>query len=98
MFSMDPGSVSKQAPWTVADAKARLSHILRCAEQDGPQRIGRRHTFVIVPERLWEERSSRDASVGRWLIEHMPRGYELEIPHRHSDRSTPFAGSDPDAI
>ena len=26
--------------WTVAEAKARLSEILRLAEEEGPQRIG----------------------------------------------------------
>ncbi len=28
--------------WTVAEAKARLSEILRLAEEEGPQRIGAR--------------------------------------------------------
>ena len=27
--------------WTVAEAKARLSEILRLASEEGPQRIGR---------------------------------------------------------
>ena len=84
-------STSSTSPWTVADAKAQLSHILRCAEEEGPQRIGRHRTYVVVPERLWEARSSSEASLGRWLIENMPRGYELDLPSRHSDRGTPFA-------
>ena len=83
--------VGTPVPWTVADAKAQLSHILRCAEREGPQRVGRHRTFVIVPEQLWEDRSSSEVSLGRWLIEHMPRDYELEIPDRHSVRETPFA-------
>ena len=41
--------------WTVAEAKARLSEILRLAEEEGPQHIGKRNTFVVVPERLWQE-------------------------------------------
>ena len=90
-------SVGAPDPWPIADAKARLSHILRCAEQDGPQRIGRHRTFVIVPEQLWEERSSSGVSLGRWLVEHMPRGYELEIAGRDSLREIPFADSGPDA-
>ena len=32
--------------WTVAEAKARLSEILRRAEEEGPQRIGTRKEFV----------------------------------------------------
>ena len=76
--------------WTVAEAKARLSHILRCAEEDGPQRIGTRRTFVVVPERVWRERAQPEVHVGRWLVENMPRGYELELPDRRSGRPVPF--------
>ena len=36
--------------WTVAEAKAKLSEILRLAEEEGPQRIGLRRSFVVVPE------------------------------------------------
>lgn len=84
-------STDTPSPWTVADAKAHLSHILRCAEEEGPQRIGRQRTYVVVPEHLWEARSSPEVPMGRWLVENMPRGYELELPSRHSDRGTPFA-------
>ena len=35
--------------WTVAEAKARLSEILRLAEAEGPQTIGTRRPFVVVP-------------------------------------------------
>ena len=41
--------------WTVAEAKARLSEILRLAEEEGPQRIGARKPFVVVPEHVWRE-------------------------------------------
>lgn len=88
--------------WTVAEAKARLSHILRCAEEEGPQRIGTRKTFVVVPEHVWQERAEPEVHLGRWLIENMPRGYDLELPDRRSDRPIPFidyatdAGADAD--
>ena len=42
--------------WTVAEAKARLSEVLRLAEEEGPQRIGARKCFVVVPEHLWQEK------------------------------------------
>lgn len=83
--------------WTVAEAKARLSHILRCAEEDGPQRIGTRRTFVVVPEHVWRERGEPDVHVGRWLVENMPRGYELELPDRRSSRPIPFVDGGADA-
>lgn len=82
--------------WTVAEAKARLSEILRRANEQGPQRIGVRRSFVVVPERLWREKNSAREPLGRWLIENIPRGLSLEIPReRESRRQTPFAGDDP---
>ena len=45
MVVSEPGRV-----WTVAEAKAKLSEILRLAETEGPQRIGARKPFIVVPE------------------------------------------------
>ncbi len=81
--------------WTVAEAKARLSEILRRANEQGPQRIGVRRSFVVVSERLWREKNSVREPIGRWLIENVPRGLSLEISReRGSRRETPFAGDD----
>ena len=76
--------------WTVAEAKARLSEILRLAEEEGPQHIGRRNTFVVVPKRLWQQQSPPRKPLGQWLVENMPRGIELEVPSRRSNRKIPF--------
>ena len=77
--------------WTVAEAKARLSEILRLAEEEGPQRIGARRSFVVVPERVWEGRTPPGRSLGQWLIENTPRGTDLEIPSRRErGREIPF--------
>lgn len=77
--------------WTVAEAKARLSEILRLAESEGPQRIGARKSFIVVPAKVWAEKEAPRKSLGRWLIEHTPRGDELEIPsRRESGRKIPF--------
>ncbi len=77
--------------WTVAEAKARLSQILRLAEKEGPQRIDVRKPFVVVPERVWKTRSSEPVPLERWLVENTPRGTNLEIPGRHeSSRKIPF--------
>lgn len=83
--------------WTVTEAEARLSQLLRQAEEEGPQRIGAEKTFVVVPEHVWEARSSSPVSLGRWLVENMPRGYELELPDRGSTREVPFADRDSDS-
>jgi hypothetical protein len=34
--------------WTVAEAKARLSELLRRAREKGPQRIGTRVQYVVI--------------------------------------------------
>ena len=84
-----------QRVWTVAEAKARLSEVLRLAEEEGPQHIGRRNTFVVVPKRLWQKQSSLRKPLGQWLVENMPRGTNLEIPSRHEpERAIPFSDGD----
>ena len=80
-----------QHTWTVAEAKARLSEVLRLSEEEGPQRIGRRKSFVVVPAETWEAHVPPRKPLGQWLIENMPRGVNLEIPHdRSSQREIPF--------
>lgn len=81
--------------WRVAEAKARLSEILRLADEQGPQRIGVRRTFVLVSERLWREKAIVREPLGQWLIDNVPRGLNLEIPReRESRREIPFASDD----
>ena len=76
--------------WTVAEAKARLSEVLRLAEEEGPQRIGIRKPFVVVPAKAWEEKTRPRKPLGQWLIENVPRGANLEAPERISHRPIPF--------
>ena len=77
--------------WTVAEAKAHLSEILRLAEEEGPQFISVGKTFVVVSEDEWRERQTdiewrrrvpEPMPMGQWLVENMPRGIELELPDR----------------
>ena len=85
--------VNKTTPnhvWTVAEAKARLSEVLRLAEEEGPQRIGIRKPFVVVPAGVWERTARPRKPLGQWLVEHMPRGTNLEVPDRTSRRPIPF--------
>ena len=85
--------------WTIAEAKARLSEILRLAESEGPQRIGTRRPFVVVPEQVWQEREAPTREpLGQWLIKNMTRGTNLEIPERgrSSRREVPFSDWDDD--
>ncbi|MCY4026157.1 MAG: type II toxin-antitoxin system prevent-host-death family antitoxin [Acidobacteria bacterium] len=80
--------------WTVAEAKARLSEILRRAEEEGPQRIGTRKEFVVVPAHVWDANNEPTQSLGQWLIENMPRGGEIDVPSRHEGRERPVPFAD----
>ena len=81
--------------WTVAEAKARLSEVLRLAQEEGPQRIGRRRAFVVVPAAEWEARARPRPPLGRWLVDNLPRGANLDPPgERGSARAPPFAAGD----
>ncbi len=78
--------------WTIAEAKARLSEILRRASTQGPQRIGTRNRYVVVPEEEWLKLCKPKPPLGRWLLNHMPRGEELDVPNRaEQGRKIPFA-------
>lgn len=81
---MAPRSASKV--WSVVDAKAKLSEILRLAREGRPQAIGAEDPCMVVSaaefERYW-----RPDHLGKFLIESAPRGIELELPSRSDDRS-----------
>ncbi len=76
--------------WTLTEAKVRLSELMRMAESEGPQRIGTQHRYVVVPERTWDEMTRPKKSLGKWLVENMPRGTNLEIPDRRLDKPRPI--------
>lgn len=75
-------------PWTVQDAKAQLSEILRRAREGEPQRIGVTDACIVVSEKTWNERPQKH--LGNWLIESAPRGAPIELPPRDKDRGNPF--------
>ncbi len=77
--------------WTVAEAKARLSELLRRARTEGPQRIGARDHFVVVSSEEWERISSPKKPLGRWLLEDMPRIDLPPLDRRDPPRAVPFA-------
>ena len=77
--------------WTVTEAKARLSEIMRIAEEEGPQHIGTRRPFVIVPADTWYANISPRKPLGQWLVDNIPSGIDLEIPdRRETGRDIPF--------
>ena len=88
-------STESKRIWTVAEAKARLSEVLRLAESEGPQHIGTRKTFVVVPAESWYRSQEPPVHLGRWLVNNVPRGLDWDIPQdRQSDRRIPFTDED----
>lgn len=78
--------------WTVAEAKSRLSEVLRRASEIGPQQIGKQRPHVVVPLDQWRARAQPEPNFGAWLVENAPRGCEIELPSRDDgDREIPFA-------
>lgn len=71
--------------WTVSQAKTRLSEILRRAEEEGPQQIGKRRPCVVVSARRWNANNNPRKSMGKWLVDNVPRGVDLNV---HFDRKT----------
>lgn len=75
--------------WTVQDAKAHLSELLRRARSGEPQRIGvTEDACVVVSVKTWE--SLHPTALGAWLVDNAPHGDDLELPSRRSRRETPF--------
>ncbi len=75
--------------WTVQDAKAHLSELLRRARAGEPQRIGVRGACVVVSEDAWQRRDG--SGFGAWLVDAAPPGPDLPLPPRASRRGDPFA-------
>lgn len=74
--------------WTVQDAKAHLSEVLRRARAGEPQRIGLSDGCVVVAERDWNAAKTTD--LGSWLVASAPRGAPLPDAPRASRRGDPF--------
>ena len=78
--------------WSVQEAKAKLSEVLRRAREEGPQVIGTTRPCVVVPEALWRETASDRKPLGQWLVANTPRGDALTLPERtEPGRPVPFA-------
>lgn len=82
--------------WTVEDAKAHLSKIVRLAHDEGPQRIGKQRPVVVVSEAEWAARTGASSDFAAWLVDNVPRGEPFELPSRadRADRPAPFADMD----
>ena len=92
---MDRNDSEPRRVWRVAEAKARLSEVLRLADEEGPQHIGTRKPFVVVPADDWYAKTPARKPMGQWLVDNMPRGVNLDVPKtRVSRREIPFVAGE----
>ena len=82
-----PRTIKGARVWSVAEAKAHLSTILRLAESDGPQVIGLRRSCVVLPLRVWLAQRRDRKPLGQWLVQNAPSG----APIPTADREEPSA-------
>ena len=86
--------------WPIAEAKVRLHEILRLAEEEGPQQIGMKKTFVVMPREIWEATKIPSMSLGEVIMKFRPNPEDLpeeglEIPKREGGhRPIPFIDYD----
>lgn len=81
--------------WTVSQAKTHLSEILRLAAEEGPQHIGKKRSFVVVPASQWYASNQLRQPLGQWLVDNIPRGINLNSQFdRKSDREVPIEATD----
>lgn len=84
-------SVRTHRTWTITDAKARLSELLRLVRDEGPQYIGTKQSFIVISEEEWLLLKRPKKPFGLWLIQNLPTVGELELPDRNErDREIPF--------
>lgn len=73
---------SKQTPetWTVAGAKAKLSEVIKRAQEE-PQTITRNGepSVVVVSAEEWARKSSRKGSLAEFLMASPLHGADIEI-------------------
>jgi prevent-host-death family protein len=75
--------------WSVQDAKAHLSEVMRRARAGKPQVIGTRNPVIVVSAEQFKAARPRK-HLGRMLIESAPRGEPIELPPRDFGRGDPF--------
>ena len=90
-----PSAMLSEKVWPIAEAKARLSEILRLAEEEGPQQVGLKNTFVIVPKKDWAPATPMPMPLGEFIMKYRPPPLPgepgLEIPKREGGhRPIPF--------
>ena len=91
----NPTAELSEKVWPIAEAKARLSEILRLAEEEGPQQVGVKKTFVIMPREAWKATETSGMPLGEMIMKFRPNPEDLpedglEIPSRKEERERPI--------
>jgi prevent-host-death family protein len=79
--------------WTVAEAKAKLSSVLKRAREGELQIIGTKDPCVVVSMIEYKRLTSQQERphLGRWLVENLRGLGKIELPSRDESRPSPFA-------
>jgi prevent-host-death family protein len=73
--------------WSVAEAKAHLSEIMRRARMGEPQVIGVNDPCVIISQSEYESRGARQDHLGRALLNiGAQAGVDIKLPRRQRGR------------
>jgi prevent-host-death family protein len=74
-------------PWTIANAKARLSEVIERAHREGPQILTKngRSTAVVVSIEEWEQKTVRKGSLAEFLLASPLRGADLDTERSRDD-------------
>ena len=76
--------------WTVLEAKAKLSEVLRLAREGEPQIIGSQNPCVVISAETFQRLQPVD-HLGQFLVGTAPKGIDVELPSRSDpNRSNPF--------
>ena len=76
--------------WSVQDAKAKLSEILRLARAGRPQTIGAQDPCIVLSASQFE-RMRRTQHLGAFLLASAPKIGVIDFPPRTDRRGDPFA-------
>lgn len=78
--------------WSVPDAKAKLSEVLRRAREGERQVIGTQEQCVVLSMAEFNDlqRRAGEIHLGRWLVDNAPRGSDFEPPPRSAGRPNAF--------
>ena len=77
--------------WTVQNAKAHLSELLRLAKAGEPRVIGTQDPCIVISARKYQTLTqANEPHLGRWLVANAPAGPALQLPSRADSRIDPF--------